>query len=158
LRDSAFAHLQSYNQPRLLARRRISVKLTKEDFMTERIVNSPELVSHFVNSAEMAWQATDFDKISMKVLYRDDQGRSTIMFKMEPGAIVPLHEHTALEQTFVLEGSLEDDEGVCSAGNFVWRPGGNTHIAHAPNGAVIISIFNKPNRFMDGAKFFTESE
>lgn len=66
--------------------------------MTDPIVNPPELVSHVVNSAGMAWQETGFEK-SMKVLYRDDQGRSTIMVKMEPGAIVPLHEHTALEQT-----------------------------------------------------------
>ena len=66
------------------------------------------------------------------------------------------HEHTKLEQTYVLEGSLEDDEGVCSAGNFVWRPGGNTHIAHSPKGAVILSIFTAPNRFLDGTHFFTE--
>jgi len=68
----------------------------------------------------------------MKILYQDDEGRSTILFKMAPGAIVPLHEHTALEQTFMLEGSLEDSEGSCGAGDFVWRPGGNVHVAHAP--------------------------
>jgi anti-sigma factor ChrR (cupin superfamily) len=126
--------------------------------MTEKIVNPPELASHFVNSAEMDWQDTEFDKIQMKILYKDDQGRSTILFKMAPGAVVPLHEHTALEQTYVLEGSLEDDEGACSQGNLVWRPGGNKHIAHSPNGAVILSIFNRPNRFMDGARFFTEDK
>ena len=51
-----------------------------------------------------------------------------------------------------------DDEGDCSAGDFVWRPAGNTHIARAPNGATIISVFNRPNRFIDGHKFFTESK
>lgn len=126
--------------------------------MAQKIVNPPELVSRFIQSAEMDWQPTEFDKISMKLLYKDDLGRSTILFKMEPGAIVPLHEHTALEQTYVLEGSLEDDEGKCTVGNFVWRPGGNVHVAHAPNGAVILSVFLKPNRFMGGAKFFTEEE
>ena len=126
--------------------------------MSEKIVNPPELASHFVNSADMEWMESGVDKITMKILYKDDDGRSTIMFKMEPGAVVPLHEHTKIEQTYVLEGSLEDDEGVCSAGNFVWRPGGNTHIAHSPNGAVILSIFTAPNRFMDGTDFFTEKE
>jgi anti-sigma factor ChrR (cupin superfamily) len=124
--------------------------------MSEKITNPPELASHFVNSAEMEWQDSDFDKIKMKILYKDDEGRSTILFKMEPGAVVPHHEHSALEQTYVLEGSLEDDEGACSQGNFVWRPGGNQHIAYSPNGAVILSIFNRPNRFIGGAKFFTE--
>ena len=57
---------------------------------------------------------------------------------MAPGAVVPLHEHTALEQTYVLKGTLEDHEGVCGPGQFVWRPAGNQHEAVAPNGAVIL--------------------
>ena len=105
----------------------------------------------------MAWQPTQFEGIEMKILYSDDEGRSTILFKMAPGAVVPLHEHTALEQTFMLEGSLEDAEGKCGAGDFVWRPGGNIHVAHAPNGATFLAIFNRPNRFFDGTKFFTDA-
>ena len=80
------------------------------------------------------------------------------MFKLAPGAVVPHHEHTDLEQTYMLEGSLEDDEGKCTANTFVWRPGGNQHIARSPNGAIFISIFNRPNRFLDGTKFFTADE
>ena len=74
-------------------------------------VNPPELRSTFVAASSMPWQPTDFDGIEMKILYKDYEGRSTILFKMAPGAVVPLHEHTALEQTFMLEGSLEDAEG-----------------------------------------------
>ena len=114
-------------------------------------VNPPELRSTFVAASSMPWQRTDFDGIEMKILYKDDEGRSTILFKMAPGAVVPLHEHTALEQTFMLEGSLEDSEGSAGAGDFVWRPGGNIHVAHAPNGATFISVFNRPNRFFDGS-------
>ena len=78
-------------------------------------VNPPELRSTFVAASSMPWQRPEFDGIEMKILYRDDEGRSTILFKMAPGAVVPLHEHTALEQTFMLEGSLEDAEGSCGA-------------------------------------------
>jgi len=98
-------------------------------------VNPPELRSTIVAASAMPWQRTEFAGIEMKILYQDAEGRSTILFKMAPGAVVPLHEHTALEQTFMLEGSLEDAEGSCGAGDFVWRPGGNIHIAHAPDGA-----------------------
>ena len=77
-------------------------------------VNPPELRSTFVAASSMPWQPTDFDGIEMKILYKDDEGRSTILFKMAPGAVVPLHEHTALEQTFMLEGSLEDAEGAAA--------------------------------------------
>jgi quercetin dioxygenase-like cupin family protein len=121
-------------------------------------VNPPELRSTFVAASSMPWQRTEFDGIEMKILYKDDEGRSTILFKMAPGAVVPLHEHTALEQTFMLAGSLEDSEGSVGAGDFVWRPGGNVHVAHAPNGAMFISVFNRPNRFFDGTKFFTAAE
>jgi hypothetical protein len=40
----------------------------------------------------------------------------------------------------------------------VWRPGGNIHVAHSPHGATFISVFNRPNRFFDGTKFFTAAE
>jgi anti-sigma factor ChrR (cupin superfamily) len=121
-------------------------------------VNPPELRSHIVTASKMPWQETHFEGIEMKILYSDDEGRSTILFRMAPGAVVPLHEHTALEQTFMLEGSLEDAEGKCGAGDFVWRPGGNIHVVHAPEGATFLAIFNRPNRFFDGTKFFAEAE
>lgn len=122
--------------------------------MSQELINPPEKRAHYINVVAQDWVETDFPGIAMKMLYKDDMGRSTIMFKLAPGAIVPAHEHTDFEQTFVLEGSLEDSEGACTAGNYVWRPAGNQHVAYAPNGAVIISIFTKPNRFFDGYEFF----
>ena len=120
--------------------------------------NPPHLASRYLDVPNMPWEPTKFPGIQIKVLYTDDTGITTALFKLAPGAVVPLHEHTALEQTFMLEGSLEDAEGSCGAGDFVWRPGGNIHVAHAPNGAIFISVFNRPNRFFDGTKFFTAAE
>ncbi len=117
------------------------------------------LDARYVNIAEMEWAPSPFEGIQTKILYSDpDTGLSTILFKMAPGAVVPDHIHTAIEQTYMLEGSLEDDQGACTAGNYVWRPGGNRHVAHAPNGALFISMFMKPNQFMAGTKFFTEKK
>ena len=116
----------------------------------------PELASHYLDVPNMPWEATKFPGIRIKVLYSDDSGITTALFKLDPGAVVPLHEHTALEQTYVLEGTLEDHEGVAGPGQFVWRPAGNQHEAVAPNGAVLLGFFLKPNRFAYGEKFFTE--
>jgi anti-sigma factor ChrR (cupin superfamily) len=80
--------------------------------------------------------------------------RTSLMFRKCLGR--GLHEHTALEQTYVIEGTLEDHEGVCGPGQFVWRPAGNQHEAVAPNGAVLLGFFLKPNRFAYGERFFTE--
>ena len=129
-----------------------------EKTSTSAPANPSHLRSTFVAAASMPWQPTQFAGIEMKILYSDDEGRSTILFRMAPGAEVPLHEHTALEQTYMLEGSLEDAEGSCGEGDFVWRPGGNIHVAHAPNGATFLSVFNRPNRFFDGTKFFTAAD
>jgi len=61
---------------------------------------------------------------------------------------LPLHRHVGVEQTFILEGRLVDDEGECTAGNFVWRKAGSIHQAHAPDGLVGIGIFQEPNEFL----------
>ena len=117
--------------------------------------NPPERAAHYVDVPNLPWEKTKFPGIQIKVLYTDGDGVTTALFKLAPGAVVPLHEHTALEQTYMLEGSLEDAEGACVPGDFVWRPGGNIHVAHAPNGATFLSVFLKPNKFFDGTKFFT---
>lgn len=119
-------------------------------------MNPPELRSIFIQAHAMPWADTEFPGIKMKLLYSDAQGRSAILFQLAPGAVVPLHQHQDLEMTFMLEGVLEDHEGAAGPGDFVWRPGGNRHIARSPNGAVFLSIFNKPNVFESGTPFFTE--
>jgi quercetin dioxygenase-like cupin family protein len=119
--------------------------------------NPPERAAHYLDVPNMPWEPTKFPGIKIKVLYTDETGITTALFKLEPGAVVPLHEHTALEQTYVIEGSLEDHEGKCGPGQFVWRPAGNQHEAVAPNGAVLLGFFLKPNRFAYGDKFFTEA-
>jgi anti-sigma factor ChrR (cupin superfamily) len=129
-----------------------STKVLHPDIKPE---NAPELASRYLDVPNMPWQETRFPGIRIKVLYSEQGGITTALFKLDAGAIVPLHEHTALEQTYVLEGTLEDHEGVCGPGQFVWRPAGNCHEAVAPNGAVILGFFLKPNRFAAGEKFFT---
>jgi quercetin dioxygenase-like cupin family protein len=108
--------------------------------------------------AEHAWEETKFPGIRMKMLFNDAaSGMCTMLMRLEPGAEVPLHEHTAIEQTWVIEGRFLDEEGECGPGQFVWRPPGNTHVAWAgPEGATILGVFLKPNVFADGRKFFSQ--
>jgi len=79
-----------------------------------------------------------------------ETGLLTALFRWQPGAELALHEHVEIEQTFVLEGSLVDDEGEVRAGDYVWRPKGNRHLARSPNGALVLSFFLKPNIFLAG--------
>ena len=108
------------------------------------------LASRYVDVASLPWTPTRFKGVDMKMLMEDKEtGLSTALVRFAPGAVLPDHEHVELEQTFVLEGSLEDQEGVATVGNYVWRPAGSRHDAHAPNGCLALSFFLKPNKFFD---------
>ena len=48
----------------------------------------------------------------------------------------------------MLEGDFEDEEGLCTAGNYVWRPAGSRHVARSKNGAIMIGFFLQPNDFL----------
>ena len=112
-----------------------------------------EFTSHgsvFVDVENLPWQPTRFAGIQVKMLWQQQDGDGyTALYKAEPGAELPLHRHTGVEQTFVLEGSLADDDGECTAGNFVWRRPGSVHRAHTPRGCLAIGIFQSPNEFLE---------
>ena len=110
------------------------------------------LASRYVKVDDLPWKPTPCAGIEMKILLEDKEtGLLTALFRWQPGSELTLHEHVEVEQTFVLQGSLVDDEGEVTAGNYVWRPKGNRHIAKSPNGALVLSVFLKPNIFLGGA-------
>jgi anti-sigma factor ChrR (cupin superfamily) len=109
------------------------------------------LQSRYIDVGSLPWKPTPTPGIDMKVLMSfPESGLLTALFRWQPGTRLPLHEHVEVEQTYVLEGRIVDDEGEVRAGNFVWRPRGNRHLARAPDGALVISFFLKPNKFIGG--------
>jgi anti-sigma factor ChrR (cupin superfamily) len=109
------------------------------------------LASHYVEVDSLSWKPTPCPGIDMKILLEEPEtGLMTALFRWQPGAELALHEHVEIEQTFVIEGSLVDDEGEVTAGNYVWRPKGNRHIARSPNGALVLSMFLRPNKVLAG--------
>jgi anti-sigma factor ChrR (cupin superfamily) len=109
------------------------------------------LASRFVKVAALPWEKTRHPGVETRALVADpESGLLTVLTKMAPGARLPDHEHVRVEQTYVLEGALHCDEGVCRAGNFVWRPAGSRHQAWAgPEGCLALAMFQMPNRFFE---------
>ena len=110
--------------------------------------------SRFVRTADLPWESSIFDGVEYKTLVVDrDTGLLTVLLRMAPGARLPDHEHVLIEQTYVLEGRLVDEDGEVGPGDFVWRPPGSRHEAWTPEGGLMIAIFQVPNRFyrQDGA-------
>ena len=109
------------------------------------------LASRFVKVAALPWEKTRHPGVETRALVAEPRtGLLTVLTKMAPGARLPDHEHVRVEQTYVLEGALYCDEGVCRAGNFVWRPAGSRHQAWAgPEGCLALAMFQMPNRFFE---------
>ncbi len=114
---------------------------------------SDDLRSRHVRASEMPWQKTRFEGVEVKTLLFDrDSGLVTALVKMAPGAVLPDHEHVQIEQTYMLEGMLQDKDGpdvglAVGAGDFVWRPAGSRHVAWCPQGGLMIAMFQMPNKF-----------
>ena len=113
--------------------------------------NLPPLASRFVDVQRLPWEKTRYPGVETKTLLVERKtGLLTLLMKMAPGARLPDHEHVAIEQTWVLEGTLLCGEGECKAGEFVWRPAGSRHEAWAgPQGGLMLAMFQIPNRFYD---------
>src|SRR5215831_16522940 len=122
----------------------------KEEMMDAAPVPS-SLASRFVETASVPWIENGPGHKSKVIYYDPVTDMLTILSKLEPGARIPPHTHEDLEQTYVLEGSLLDDEGECTAGNFVIRAKGSRHSPTAPNGCKMIVFFLKPTAILKKA-------
>ena len=108
--------------------------------------------STFIRPQDMDWKPTPFAGVSIKMLYEDaSTGDMTCLLRWEPGSRLPFHEHADLEQSFVLEGSFYDHDGITRAGEYVWRAPHSRHEARTDEGVVMLSVFKKPNIFFDEA-------
>ena len=106
------------------------------------------LSSRYIDIEALPWEPTRFPGIENKTLMRNPEtGLQTVLTRMAPGTVLTDHMHVDIEQTWVLEGSLVDHEGEAKAGSFVYRPPGSRHTASAPNGALLLGIFQRPNTF-----------
>ena len=110
--------------------------------------------STYINPANMDWQPSQFEGIQIKVLYEDKaKGEMTCLLKWAPGARLPFHKHPEIEQSFVLEGSFSDHDGIARAGEYVWRTANSQHETYSEEGCVILAIYRKPNMFRNGSGY-----
>jgi anti-sigma factor ChrR (cupin superfamily) len=117
--------------------------------------DADELRAHVVRPATMEWKKTRFPGCEAKTLLFDAKtGLVTALMRFAPGAVLPDHEHVQIEQTYVLEGKLVDQEGADAGlsveqGEFVWRPAGSRHVAWCPEGGLMLAMFQIPNKFYE---------
>ena len=114
--------------------------------------------STYIDPRVMEWEKSQFEKIWKKVLYQNEAaGEMTVLLKFEPGAVLPFHKHPEIEQSWVLEGSFYDHDGICRAGEFVWRKSGSLHETKSDEGCVLLAIYRKPNIFFNHTAGFSNN-
>jgi anti-sigma factor ChrR (cupin superfamily) len=110
--------------------------------------------STYVCPDKMEWKPSQFEGIEIKVLYEDkERGELTCLLRWQPGTTLPFHKHPEIEQSYVISGSFSDHDGICRAGEYVWRKPGSMHETHSAEGCVILAIYRKPNIFRNSAGF-----
>jgi anti-sigma factor ChrR (cupin superfamily) len=101
-------------------------------------------VSFFADSEKVPWIERR-PGVFWKTLWEDTDGRhKAVLMRYAPGAVIPRHRHIGDEQIWVLEGSVADDTGVCSAGNYARRPPGCVHTVTSPAGALVFAVISGP--------------
>ena len=96
--------------------------------------------SLYVDAAARPWTERR-PGVSWKVLWEEGEHKA-LLVRYAPGATIPRHRHLGDEQVFVLEGSVSDDTGTCTAGNYVRRPPGCVHAVRSDGGALVVAILS----------------
>src|SRR6266436_5135079 len=97
------------------------------DAITPKGKGPTDLRSHLVRAAEMEWQQTRFPGCEAKTLLFDPaSGLVTALMRFAPDAGLTV-----------------------GPGEFVWRPAGSRHVAWAPEGGLMLAMFQIPNKFYE---------
>ena len=97
---------------------------------TQQEFNADPEAMVLLESAKMAWEATEIPGVSQKLLERvvdDEKGRETSLIKVDPGTTFPDDRLAQREEIFVLEGEIEDAHGVAGPGTWMRFPVGFRH-------------------------------
>ena len=101
-------------------------------------------VSLFVLAQDVPWIERR-PGVEWRILWEDPDGRhKAILMRYAAGAVIPRHRHLGDEQIFVLEGSVSDDTGTCTAGNYARRPPGCVHTVRSETGALVFAVTSGP--------------
>lgn len=74
--------------------------------LRERLDPPPPHGSHTRRADTMHWQLA-LPSVEVKVLHQDREcNQQTALWRLRPGAVVPAHQHTMVEECYVLEGAI----------------------------------------------------
>jgi anti-sigma factor ChrR (cupin superfamily) len=97
-------------------------------------------LSQIISISDLPWQERQPGVRGKNIWDHPESRRRAVMTRLEPGAKLPLHRHVGDELLYVVEGAIEDEFGVVTAGNMGFRPDGCVHAVSTTNGATVLAI------------------
>jgi anti-sigma factor ChrR (cupin superfamily) len=95
-----------------------------------------------IETLTLPWQPSKTQGFETLRLYEDiGTGDLTALMRLAPGASSPMHMHETLEELYVLEGDLRDNERIYQLGTYIVRSPGTLHTAATVDGCVVMLIF-----------------
>lgn len=88
-----------------------------------------------------SWVGTNEDGVYAKLIEAvlSSEPRLTMLIKFEPGGFYDLRQHHGGEEFLVLEGELNDANGIYETGCYVRNPRGTQHILTSSNGCILFA-------------------
>jgi anti-sigma factor ChrR (cupin superfamily) len=124
---------------------------TREKLLARLAAQRPDLpaASHdagalqflIVRAAEGEWCELS-PGVHMKRLFADEATSTvTSLYKMLPGAHIPMHAHKGIEQCFVIEGDCRINDEVLGPGDFTCAMSGSIHdTLHTQGGTMFLIV------------------
>ena len=90
------------------------------------------------------WQECGSPGFLIQPLLEDENaGMRTWLMRLEPGAFAPAHGHAEVEQLYILDGELYDDDAIYGVGDYVVRAAGAEHISGSREGATVLVVYSR---------------
>ena len=98
----------------------------------------PTGASFVITAADLPWRSLA-EGVEVATVYRDaERDYSMMMLRYQPGATAMRHRHPKGEQYYVVSGTVTDESGCFSAGDFVHHAPGSVHTPSSPDGALVL--------------------
>jgi anti-sigma factor ChrR (cupin superfamily) len=89
-----------------------------------------------IDTTTAPWQPGPVAGASAMPLF-ERGSEKVVLWKLAPGTRLERHEHPGGEETFVLEGVLEDELGRYPKGAWLRNPAGSSHQPFSPDGCLL---------------------
>ena len=104
------------------------------------LLELPKSGSSNLDTNQVEWSPGGRSGFHYKQLV-DEHLAGTYLMKVDAGAFSPMHAHEEVEQIYVLEGSLYDQDNTYQSGQFIVRAPGTMHTTGSESGAVVLLFY-----------------